>query len=103
MTTLPDRLEAMTLIDAAASVGVELRGEDGQPFHCGTRMEVRGGIVGADYVRCACGVLLTRVDSPHTNGGFVLTDEAMAELGERCWVADGPTAAHRPGDESEGP
>lgn len=45
--------------------GIELRGDDGQPFHCGERMNVRGGIIGSDYGRCKCGLEVGNLASPH--------------------------------------
>jgi len=73
---------------AAAIIGVELRGDDGQPFHCGVRMTVKSGIFGVDYAKCeGCGCLLMRIDSPHTNGGRVFEDADYDALGENVWVA----------------
>lgn len=72
--------------DAAAAAGVELRGGDGQPFHCGERMEVRGGMAGIDYAKCRpCGVTLFRVDSPHINGGHWMSEEFYDRQGDRLW------------------
>lgn len=88
--SLADDLGSMEVRMAASSVGVMLRGEEGQPFHCDKRMEVRGGIAGVDYARCGCGVALRRIDSPHTNGGVILTDAELEELGDRVWVASEP-------------
>lgn len=91
METLLDALRQMgatTAEKAADSIGVELRGEDGQPFCCGERMDVKGGLVGVDYCKCrACGNLLTRIDSPHTNGGHIFDAEVYDALGDEVWVA----------------
>ena len=82
------RAGAMTVEKACESIGVELRGEEGHPFCCGERMHVKGGIFGVDYARCStCENLLTRIDSPHTNGGYVFTAEEYDELGDEVWVA----------------
>lgn len=79
---------ATTAEKAAESIGVELRGEDGQPFCCGERMHVKGGIFGVDYAKCeTCGNRLVRIDSPHTNGGYVFSAEEYDSLGDRVWVA----------------
>lgn len=73
---------------AAARIGVDLRGEDGQPYHCGERMTVKGGILGTDYAKCeTCGALLLRIDSPHTNGGQIFTHEEYQLLSDAVWVA----------------
>lgn len=82
------------VVTAADALGVELRGEDGQPFCCGDRMTVKGGIFGVDYASCEkCGNYLYRIDSPHTNGGHVFSDEAYEELGERVWMARPPAGS----------
>lgn len=79
---------ATDIFSAARSIGVELRGEEGQPFCCGARMDVRSGIIGPDYSRCKiCGNVLFRIDSPHTNGGVVLTQEVCERLDNRVWFA----------------
>lgn len=79
---------ATTAEKAAESIGVELRGEDGQPYCCGERMHVKGGIFGVDYAHCeTCRNLLYRIDSPHTNGGLVFTEEEYAALGDEVWIA----------------
>lgn len=82
------------VLSAADALGVELRGEEGHPFCCGDRMTVKGGIFGVDYASCeTCGNYLYRIDSPHTNGGHVLSDEGYAELGDRIWMARPPVPA----------
>lgn len=78
----------MEVRQAADSIGVQLHGEEGHPFHCGERMTVKGGIFGVDYARCECGALMYRIDSPHTNGGYFLNEEALDNLGEAVWVAE---------------
>jgi hypothetical protein len=83
---LTDDLGSMTVLDAAASLGVELRGEEWYPFHCGQRMRTYSGIVGIDLSRCeVCAAELQRVDSPHVNGGRVLSEDILRELGECVW------------------
>lgn len=73
---------------AAAQIGVDLRGEDGQPFHCEQRMTVKGGIVGTDYAKCeTCGALLLRMDSPHVNGGYRFDEADYESLGDDVWKA----------------
>ena len=79
---------------AAASAGIELCGDDGQPFHCGQRMMTRAGIAGTDYCRCEiCGVRLEDVLSPHINSGHVyrLSDEELARPQElKTWIVEVP-------------
>ncbi len=83
-----EQAETMTATDAAISIGVDLRGDDGQPYCCGRRMHVKSGILGVDYAKClSCGNLLYRIDSPHTNGGYVLREDVIEGLGDRVWVA----------------
>ena len=81
----PERFgDARTIAERA---GIELRGEDGQPFHCGERMETRGGILGTDYARCrTCGLKMVNAASPHVNGGLVLNEDIMEEYGESLWA-----------------
>ena len=75
-------------VRTAAQIGVELHGEDGQPFHCGQRMTVKGGIVGTDYAKCeTCGVALLRLDSPHVNGGHIFDAATYESLGDNVWKA----------------
>lgn len=86
------RPDTMEIQDAAASIGVELRGEEWHPFHCGVRMRTFVGIIGLDLSRCeSCGAELRRIDSPHVNGGYILSEDRLQELGERVWWAIPPS------------
>lgn len=83
----------------AATVGIELRGDDGQPWHCGARMQVKSGIVGTDYARCeACGLTVGNILSPHINGGYVMADpifEAHGD-GQVSWSVLAPARSPEP-------
>jgi len=66
--------------------GIDLRGDDGQPYCCGERMTVRSGIIGPDYAHCAiCGKAIGNAASPHINGGYIPPEEWFAEHGTRTW------------------
>lgn len=79
------------VVEVAASVGIELRGEDGQPYHCGERMTVYSGVVGPDRASCeACGLTIENGLSPHMNGGYFLPDDVFeAHPHGAWWVNDG--------------
>lgn len=80
-------LGAADVRTAAAGIGVELRGDEGQPYHCGARMTVRSGIFGADYAKCeVCMSTMLRIDSPHTNGGQIFSTDDYATLGDDVWI-----------------
>ena len=80
--------EMVDVEKAAKAAGVELRGEDGQPYCCGKRMQVKTGMVGPDYCKChQCGTELCNMFSPHINGGYVMSDEWIAKHGKNTWVA----------------
>ncbi len=75
-----------TVTDLCAELGIELRGDDGQPFHCGERMRVKSGLMGPDYAECKCGLRIGNAASPHINGGCILDDKWCEEHGDRTWV-----------------
>jgi len=73
--------------ELCADLKIELRGEDGQPYCCGERMNVRAGLMGPDYAECQkCGEIIGNVASPHINGGFILSDEWLTEHGDATWA-----------------
>lgn len=75
--------------EAADRIGVELRGEEGHPYHCGTHMRTYSGIAGTDYAKCeTCGASLRNLMSPHVNGGLLFTDEVYAAYPHGAWVAE---------------
>lgn len=77
-----------TVKTVARRAGIELRGEDGQPYHCGQRMHVKGGIFGSDWARCeACGLTMANYASPHINHGRLFDDDWYEKWGHRCWTA----------------
>ncbi len=70
-----------------AQLGIELQGEDGQPFHCGQRMRTYSGILGTDLAVCeVCGLRIGNVASPHINGGLVFEDKWYEEHGDKTWT-----------------
>ncbi len=81
-----------TVTDLCAELRIELKGDDGQPYHCGTHMHVKGGIIGPDYAKCeTCGITIGNLASPHVNGGGIPSDEWIAEHGNATWERlDGP-------------
>ena len=79
----PELTDVRTL---AAAHGIELRGDDGQPYHCGERMQVRSGLVGPDYALCRCGLAIGDMASPHINGGIVFVKEWYEQHGHRTWT-----------------
>ena len=53
--------------DLCQREGIELRGDDGQPYCCGERMNVRGGIIGPDFAECRkCGKAIGNAAKPAT-------------------------------------
>lgn len=71
----------------AERAGIELRGEDGQPFCCDSRMHTKEGLMGPDYAKCSmCGTTMLNLASPHVNGGFLLNDDIMDEYGNVIWT-----------------
>lgn len=71
--------------DVKARTGIELCGDDGQPYCCGQRMQIKGGIIGPDYAKChVCGQEIGDAASPHINGGYIPTKEFL-ESG-KTWV-----------------
>jgi len=77
-----------TVTDLCADLGIELRGEDGHPYHCGEKMETRGGIVGIDQARClCCGLEIANAASPHINGHGLPPGEVI-EGGETWFRSD---------------
>ncbi len=90
LTPIQDELADVRTICEAA--GVELKGEDGQPFCCGERMYVGEGVLGPNYARCdKCGKEIRNLASPHVNGGYLMSDDWFAEHGDRTWMAFRPT------------
>ena len=72
--------------DLCQREGIELRGDDGQPYCCGERMNVRGGIIGPDFAECRkCGKAIGNAASPHINGGCIPSDEWIKENGNKTW------------------
>ena len=66
---------------------VELREEDGKPFHCGERMPTKHGLFGPDYAKCgSCGLTMWNAASPHVNGGYVFTEEVLEEYFDEMWT-----------------
>ena len=90
----------------AERAGIELRTvdeEDGVPFHCGGRMQVKGGMWGPDYARCnSCGLLMSNAASPHINGGYVLKDEIIEQYGDSLWTTQEGDEAEQENTEAEG-
>ena len=76
--------------------GVELRtvdGEEGIPFCCDTRMQVKAGILGPDYALChQCQTSIQNLASPHINAGIVWNEAVMEEFGDRMWTFKKPGA-----------
>lgn len=67
--------------------GIDLRGEDGQPFHCEQRMQTKEGIMGPDYAKCrGCDLEILNLVSPHVNGGYILTDDVLDTYGNQLWT-----------------
>ena len=73
----------------AERAGVELRGDDGIPWHCEIEMQVKAGIWGPDYAKCnACGITMRNLASPHINGGVVFPEETHEAYGNVMWRWD---------------
>lgn len=71
--------------DVKTRTGIELRGDDGQPYCCDQRMQVKGGIIGPDYAKChVCGQEIGNAASPHINGGCIPTAEFLQS--GKTWV-----------------
>ena len=69
-----------------AKAGIELQGEEGQPYHCGQRMQVKEGIFGPDYARCLCGLVIGNLASPHINGGLVYSETWYDDNADTSWT-----------------
>lgn len=68
--------------------GIELRDDDGVPWHCGQKMIVRSGLFGADFAECQpCGLTVGNALSPHINAGIVFVDEVYEAHPGGAWVA----------------
>ena len=66
---------------------IELRGDDGQPYCCGERMNVKGGLIGPDYAECLkCKKTIGDITSPHINGGLILPDKVYKDHLDGAWV-----------------
>jgi len=90
--------------DLCQREGIELRGDDGQPYCCGERMNVRGGIIGPDFAECRkCGKAIGNAASPHINGGCIPSDEWIKENGNKTWYVlhTSNGKAHRPAKAGE--
>lgn len=74
-----------TVTELCAELGIELRGDDGQPFHCGERMRVKSGLMGPDYAECRCGLKIGNMASPHVSGCFP-SQQWLEENGNRTWL-----------------
>jgi len=84
MGDIMDR-ELLGLKELCLKHGIELKGDDGQPYHCGKRMVVKGGIIGPDYAKCECGLVIGNVLSPHISGG--IPNEAwIRKHGDATWA-----------------
>ena len=84
--------------DLCQREGIELRGEDGQPYCCGGRMNVRGGMIGPDFAECRkCGKAIGNAASPHINGGRIPSDEWIKEHGDKTWCVLHTSNAGRTG------
>lgn len=71
----PFAIEHDNVATVAAKHGIELRGDDGQPYHHGQRMTVRSLLGAADYARCeVCELTIGDLLSPAVNGGYVFDD-----------------------------
>jgi len=68
-------------------LGIELRGDDGQPYCCGERMDVRGGLLGTDYAGCLkCGKAIGNAASPHCNGGRIVSEKFFTDHPQGTWM-----------------
>jgi len=74
-----------TVTECCKENGIELRGDDGQPYHCGERMSVRSGIIGPDYATCKCGLAIGNLASPHVSGA-IMSKAWFEEHRDRTWV-----------------
>lgn len=82
-----DKSELSSITDLCRREGIELRGDDGQPYCCGARMNVRGGILGPDYAECLrCGKAIGNMASPHVNGRGLPVDEWLETRGRETWA-----------------
>jgi hypothetical protein len=74
--------------------GIELQGDDGQPYHCGERMRVGSGIAGPHYARCKCGLEVGNLASPHiahTGSTAVLWNDGWFDAHKtRTWIRMSP-------------
>ena len=74
----------------ADNAGIELRtveDEEGIPYHCKEKMQVKGGIIGPDYARCkTCGLVIYNMLSPHINGGLILKEKVIKTYGHSLWT-----------------
>ena len=79
----------------ANTAGIELRtveNEEGIPYHCGERMQVKGGVIGPDYTRCGlCELAIGNMLSPHINGGVILKEEITEKFGDSLWTVLKPS------------
>lgn len=80
------------VVSLCADLGIILpTSSERDPEHCGQEMQVKGGILGPDYVRCkVCGLTIGNVLSPHINGGRVFFDEAYEEKETWCVLEKPP-------------
>jgi len=79
-------MDLLDVSDLCQCEGIELRGEDGQPYCCGERMIVKGGLIGPDFAECRrCGKAIGNAASPHINGGGIPSAEWLDEHGDKTW------------------
>lgn len=84
MGDMMDR-ELLGLKELCLKHGIELKGDNGQPYHCGKRMVVKGGIFGPDYAECECGLVIGNVLSPHISGG-IPNEDWIRKHGNATWA-----------------
>ena len=78
-------IDIRDIAEVRRRTGIELRGDDGKPYCCGQRMQVKSGVMGPDYAKChACGQAIGNAASPHINGGYIPTDEFVKS--GKTWV-----------------
>ena len=67
--------------------GIELRGEELHPFHCGQHMTVGHGIIGPDSAECkVCGLEIVDLASPHINGAYRRGSALCGIEDEDLWI-----------------
>ena len=85
--TLYDRCTA-DVKTVCANVGIDLRGDELHPYHCGDRMTTKSGLLGTDYAVCErCQLDVRWMVSPHVNGGFIPDGSLSDDECDHQWVA----------------